>query len=276
MRHRGFNLLFRSLDAVLLALSALLRRPNPTCPVRRVLIANGAHLGDVVLSTAVLTVTKAAFPSARIGMVVGSWADSAVQKHPLLDWVHHLDHWRMYRAALPLKAKIAAWWRTRQLALSEIRTIKYDVAVDLYFYFPNSIALIWQAGIPHRIGYTSAGLGPLLTRGLDIDMATNRSSIVELNLDLIRQIPGIGTLRTDLAVPNIPRVAVKVETIVGTEDYTVLHIGSSSALKDWPQSCWVVLARLMLAQGCRLVLTGTRPPREGKNQKLSPRRPRGA
>lgn len=257
MRHRGFNFLFRSMDVVLSAASALTRRAPPPRPVRRVLIANGAHLGDIVLSTAVLPVIKAAYPDARIGMLVGSWAGPVVQGHALLEWVHSVDHWRLNRAALPLKDKIATWWRSRRRALHEIREVDYDVAIDLYFYFPNSIALLWQAGIPQRIGYTSAGLGPLLTSALDIDMTTNLRSIVELHLDLVCQMPGIGAPRIDLALPNIPRAAVDVQTIVGPGEYVVLHIGSGSALKDWPESSWAVLARELLAQGHRLVLTGT-------------------
>lgn len=257
MRHRGFNLLFRGIDAVLRAAHALSRGPDHARPVRRVLIANGAHLGDIVLSTAVLPVIKAAYPGARIGMLVGSWAGPVVQGHALLDWVHRVDHFRLNRAALPLKTKIATWWRTRREALRKIRELDYDVAVDLYFYFPNSIALLWQAGIPHRIGYTSAGLGPLLTRALDIDMASNRRSIVELHLELLRQMPSIGAPRTDLAVPNIPRASVDIAPLAGAGEYVVLHMGSGSALKDWPESSWAVLARQLLAQGHRLVLTGT-------------------
>lgn len=257
MRHRGFNLLFRSMDAVLRVLRAPMRRPSVPRPVRRVLIANGAHLGDIVLSTAILPVLKAAYPDARIGMLVGSWAGPVVQGHALLDWVHRVDHWRLNRAALPLKAKITSWWRSRRQALREIREVEYDVAIDLYFYFPNSIALLWQAGIPERIGYTSAGLGPLLTQPVDLDMRENRRSIVELHLDLVRRIPGIGPLRTELAVPNIPREPVDVETIAGRGGYVVLHLGSGSALKDWPESAWAVLARQLLAEGRRIVLTGS-------------------
>ncbi|MFG6456922.1 glycosyltransferase family 9 protein [Roseateles sp. BYS96W] len=255
MRHRGFNLLFRSVDALLRALVPRCA-PSPR-PVRRILIANGAHLGDIVLSTAILPVIKAAYPDARIGMLVGGWAGPVVKNHQLVDWVHRLDHWRLNRAALSTRAKIQHWWRTRRQALREIRARDYDVALDLYFYFPNSAALLWQAGIPTRIGYTSAGLGPLLTESLDIDMAASRRSIVDFHLDLVRRIPGIGTARAELAVPNIPRSPVDLEKIIGPGNYVVLHLGSGSALKDWPESSWAMLARQFLAQGRRLVLTGT-------------------
>lgn len=257
MRHRGFNLFFRSVDTVLHVVGALTRRPAVPGPVRRVLIANGAHLGDIVLSTAILPVINAAYPEARIGMLIGSWAGPVVQDHALLEWVHRVDHWRLNRAALPLQAKLSTWWRSRRQALREIREVNYDVAIDLYFYFPNSVGLIWQAGIPQRIGYTSAGLGPLLTRAFDINMRDSHRSIVELHLDLVRQIICIGPLRTELARPNIPRKSVDVERIAGRGDYVVLHLGSGSALKDWPESSWALLGRQLVAQSRRLVLTGT-------------------
>lgn len=256
IRNRVVNLLFRTLDAVLRAAGRFVRRQDLSRPVRRVLIANGAHLGDVVLSTSILPVIKAAYPEAQIGMLVGSWAGPVVQGHPLLDWVHHLDHWRLNRAALPLSSKIISWWSSRKRSLSEIREIDYDIAIDLYFYFPNSILLLWQAKIPHRIGYASAGFGPLLTKSMDIDMKSNSRSIIELHVNLIGLMPGVGAIHTHLAKPNIRRAAVDVKSIFGSGDYIILHVGTGDKHRDWPESSWKTLAIHLRSLGHRLVLTG--------------------
>lgn len=257
MRNFFFNLVLRSIDAVLSAGCALLSSSKPPSEVRRVLIANSAHLGDIVMSTAVLPVLKASFPNARIGMLVGSWAGPIVQGHELLDWVHQVDHWRQNRAELPLKTKIGRWWQSRRQAIREIRDVDYDIAIDLYFYFPNSIALFWQAQIPYRVGYSSGGLGPLLTRALDMDMKLNRSFIVDLHLELVRQIACNGTLRNDLAFPSIPRSKVDVKAIVGSTNYVVLHIGTGDERRDWPESSWITLAQQLRSKGQLLVLTGS-------------------
>ncbi|HSI48431.1 MAG TPA: glycosyltransferase family 9 protein [Ideonella sp.] len=225
--------------------------------MKRVLITNGAHLGDVVLSTAVLPVLKAAFPGVRIGMLVGNWSRPVVDEHPLLDWIHRVDHWKISRADLSRFERFRVYWRTRRQALREIREVGYDVAIDLYFYFPNSVGLLWQAGIPRRIGYTSAGLGPLLHHRLDLDLGRSDRSIVELHLDLVRLIPGCPPLQTALAKPVLPRRDLDTTHLTGGGDYIVLHMGSGSALKDWPEPSWQTLARRLVDEGCRVVLTGS-------------------
>ncbi len=254
VRHKGFNRLFRMLDAVL-GMFVYLRPLQESRPARRILIANGAHLGDVVLSTAVLPAIREAFPEARIGMLVGSWSRPVVRDHPMLDWVHTVDHWKISRARISLWEKMKVYWRTRRQALGEMREIGYDVAVDLYFYFPNAFLLLRQAGIPQRIGYTSGGFGPLLTRSLDLTLGTR--SVVEYHCDLLRLIPGGERLNRAHARPVLPRVSFDVARVVGAGAYVVLHMGSGSPLKDWPLEKWRELALALVARGRRLVFTGS-------------------
>lgn len=255
IRNRFFNAVICCIDAILRVLTAARRSPTQL-PVTRILIANCAHLGDVVLSTAILPVIKAAFPDARIGMLVGSWAAPVVQGHSMLDWVHQLDHWRFNRSDLPRWEKIKIWRRSRLEALGEIRRVDYDIAIDLYFHFPNSILLLWQSGIKERIGYTSAGLGALLTRAMNINMHTSQRYIIDYHLDLVRQIPSIGQLDVALARPLIPRTSVDTQAFTGLSSYTVLHMGCGSALRDWPHFSWVALAHQLQTRGHRLVITG--------------------
>src|SRR6516164_1653587 len=62
-KYRWQNRAFRAADAVLaLVTGAPGHEPlKPIAPPRRVLIANGGHLGDAIISTAVLPVLKSAF-----------------------------------------------------------------------------------------------------------------------------------------------------------------------------------------------------------------------
>ncbi|UUX96769.1 glycosyltransferase family 9 protein [Aquabacterium sp. J223] len=270
-RNRLANVLLYAVDATLALFVGIWRRlwpPTAGTPVRRVLVANGAHLGDVVLATAVLPLLKDALPGVQIGMLVGSWGSPVVEKHPLLDWVHRVDHWRISRAPHTRRVKLACWWRTRRQALREIRAVRYDVAIDLYFYLPNSIALLWQAGIPRRIGYTSAGLGPLLTQALDVQMQGSRRSMLEHHLTLLREIPGIGAADRLPARPVLPRHLIDVASLVGEGPFVVLHAGSGSPRKDWPESSWLTLGRQFQAQGRRLVLTGAGPREREKVARL--------
>lgn len=254
VRNKALNTLFRAIDAFLWMFAWAFPH-NRQRPVQRLLIANGAHLGDVVLATAVLPALKEALPGVRIGMLVGSWSAPLVRDHPLLDWVHVVDHWSSNRGKQSLFEKFAIYLRTRRHALREIRKIDYDCAVDLYFYFPNSIALLRQCGIPQRIGYTSAGFGPLLTQRLDLRLS-NRS-IVEYHLDLLRLIPEGQGLRAAAARPILPRTPLDTSALTGGTGYIVLHMGSGSPLKDWPVDAWHSLVGTLSEAGHRLVFTGS-------------------
>ena len=255
VRNKAFNALFRATDAVL-GVVARLRPKDQVRPVRRILIANGAHLGDVVLATAVLPVLRAALPGVRIGMLVGSWSAGIVRGHPLVDWVHTADHWRASRAAQSRLAKFRVWRRTSRHALREIREVDYDCAIDLYFYVPTLIPLLRRAGIPQRIGWTSGGFGPLLTDALDLHGLADRS-MVEYHLDLVRRIPGIGPVDATLARPSIARRPVDVCALAGEGEYVVVHMGSGSPLKDWPVASWRRLVQELLGDGHRIVFTGS-------------------
>ncbi|MBI5015041.1 MAG: hypothetical protein HZB55_06065 [Deltaproteobacteria bacterium] len=127
--------MFRAMDRSLRALCA---DPDPEAPPepRRLLLANPAHLGDVLASTAVLPVLKSAFPNTSVGMLVGSWSVPLVANHPLVDQVHLFDHWYANRGSDAFPVKLRRHWLTRATALAEIRAVGYDTAVDLYCHSP--------------------------------------------------------------------------------------------------------------------------------------------
>src|SRR5262249_44472280 len=106
VRNRLVNRVLRLADG-LLGLAAPARPPAEAVRPRRLLLANGAHLGDVLLSLAVLPVLHRAFPRARFGFLCGSWARCVPDRHALVSWVHVVDHWKLNRAPLPLGQKVA-------------------------------------------------------------------------------------------------------------------------------------------------------------------------
>jgi ADP-heptose:LPS heptosyltransferase len=230
---------------------------------RRILLANGAHLGDVLLSLGVLAPLRSAYPRARIGFLIGSWARPLLRDHPLVDWVHVVDHWKLNRAPLPLWHKLAHHHRTRRMALREIRDNHYDVAIDLYSYFPNTIPLLWQAGIPVRIGYTSGGFGPLLTHRLA--WTHQQRHITDYQADLLRL---LGLTDKHLACQHVilspgdsqlPR-RVREELrrhALPPDDFIIFHMGTGALLKEWPEGNWRQLATRAVNAGRTLVFTGS-------------------
>jgi ADP-heptose:LPS heptosyltransferase len=244
--------------------SEYLRACHPGIPLpRRILLANGAHLGDVFLSLSLLPALRSAFPRAHVGFLCGTWARCLLEHHPLVEWLHHVDHWKLNRSDRCLGERLRRYQRTRRQALREIRRNRYDVAIDLYYYFPNSIPLLWQAGIPCRIGYTSGGFGPLLTLGLE--WAPGNRHVTDYQADLLRL---LGVSDLDLRKAR-PQVAAKDEQLPGAvmhdlrslgvpaRGFLVFHMGTAAALKEWPPPHWHELAQRVTAEGHALVFTGT-------------------
>jgi ADP-heptose:LPS heptosyltransferase len=247
----------------LLAVARPASRAAPVAAPRRILLANQAHLGDVLLSLRVLAAVRRLYPGARLGYLIGSWARPLLQGHPLVDWIHVVDHWKLNRAPASLAWKLAHHQRTRRRALQEIRATGYDLAIDLYYYFPNAIPLLWQAGIPLRVGYTSGGFGPLLTHALD--WADSDRPVSAYQLDLLRAlgvrdaelgeapapwIPG------DSGLPPAAREALRRGGLP-LDNFLVCHSGTGSPLREWPLAHWRELVARLVRDGHALVFTGS-------------------
>lgn len=251
------------MDAILECWRRSHERPPRIAPPRRILIANGAHLGDVVLSTSVLPIIKQTFPESQLGFLAGSWATCVLRGHPLVDWLHVVDHWKLNRSPISLSRKLVQFLRTRHRALSVIRRLRYDVAIDLYYFFPNSIPLLCQAGIPIRIGYSSGGFGPLLTHSLE--WTDRQCHVTDYHADLLRVLDLSEAQLFDrrLCLPPVDADFVRAfqqkipRAFLDTFGYCVLHLGTGAEWKEWPEQQWQALVERLLSNGLRLVFTGT-------------------
>lgn len=204
---------------------------------KKILLSNLAHLGDVVLATSVIEPLKRAYPEAEIGFLTGSRSRPVVE--PLVDKVHVFDHKRLNRIK---KDKRRRHRETESQALSEMK--EYDLFIDLYPYYPNSIYLGYLANIPVRVGFTSGGFGPLLTHALDFE--EKRGHLTDHYAALLRLIGVDGVFRPKLK-----------DVIPKTGDYILLHPGTGHAAKQWPVNYWRELLNLLLHEGGqRVVMTG--------------------
>jgi ADP-heptose:LPS heptosyltransferase len=246
--------LVQALDAALGVFTTRRRFAQIPTPAR-ILLANGGHLGDVLFATAVVPVLKRAIPGVRIGFLVGEWARPVVADQPLIDAVHVVDHWKLNRGNASLTDKVRRYWQTRRQALQSIRVGRYEVAIDLSYYFPNNVALLWSAGIPARIGYTSGGFGPLLTHPLT--WKNRPAHVIDYHADLLRVLLGsrcVDALQSWLQ--PLPPMPSQLDGCNLPHRYVVLHLGTGAAFKEWPIEYWRALAERLIAAGHYLVFTG--------------------
>lgn len=218
----------------------------------KIVVANLAHLGDLIALLPLLKRLRAWERTAGLGLVIGSWSRNVLQLGELADQVHYVDHWRLSRADSGLAAKLRRHAQTRAIAVSEMRKASYDVAIDAYAYFGNSADLLWSAHVPTRIGFTSGGAGTLFTHRIPFDP---HASMQANQARLLGPLLGDAELDRSTAQP-FPIDRDAESKAKGLGDFVVLHVGPGNRHKDWPIEQWNSLGRMLIADGYRLVFTG--------------------
>jgi ADP-heptose:LPS heptosyltransferase len=251
---------FRLLDRVLGALVCPARQKvaTPVFSPRRILLVNAGHLGDVIISTALLPVLHHAFPGVEIGYLTGTYSRTVVEGHPLIVRCHFIDHWYQSREATPLWRKFATYLIMIPSIVRELRASRYDVAIDVRSWFPNLIPLLWLVGIPVRVAYDRLGFGPLLTHRLTYDY--ERRHELDYQLALLRAL-NISEASLAVAWPTLQqpseRAIHEAQTLLGgTQRYRVLHPMASTPTRDWRLEHWHKLAQKLVKAGITPVITG--------------------
>jgi ADP-heptose:LPS heptosyltransferase len=229
---------------------------------KRILLLNGAHIGDVVIATSLIPILRSAFPSAEIGFLCGSWSSMVVKNHPDLAYTHCVDHWRLNRGEISRWRKVLQFARTRSAALKEIRKLQYDVAISLHSVFSDMLDLGWTAKIPVRIGFRHSIFAALATDLVDEPESpfVHRGSQMAETLLVLPIQPSHFQLRHATLPPSDAASLQEVCLLLQAsrlEDcrYRIVHMGAGAAYKVMPISFWRELAE-ELSPKCTLVFTG--------------------
>lgn len=224
---------------------------------RKILLVNWAHLGDVVISTSIITILKQSFPECQMGFLAGTWSKPVIEDHTLIDWVHYIDHWKLNRASLSKFKKIKIYLIMRYKAIKEIKAVGYEVAINLNYFVPSAIPVLWCANIPVRIAYTSAGYAPMLTHKFDWRYENKHVTSYFINLlqplDISQNV--VKTLHYILLFNKVTD-SLLVKNLIVNQRYVVIHIGSGSKVKEWSIKSWRELTLKMKGLEYRLFFTG--------------------
>ena len=145
------------LELITIPMVALKLKKKIQSPTK-LLIANGAHLGDLVNATTLCHALKAD-PNIDIGVLCGSWAKEVpLNHHPLIEYI--LDHWKHNRSNASLFKKVYEWLITFTVR-RDINHAQYDMVIDTYCYYPNMSIALYFTNIPIRMGFSSGGAGAL-------------------------------------------------------------------------------------------------------------------
>ena len=267
VKHPALNLALRTRDAWLertRSSSSSMAISRPSSAPRRLLVCVGGHMGDAVLATSVFPVLRAAYPDAATGVLAPSWSLAVFEDHPAIRWRHAFDHWKTNRSGSALERWLG-YRRTAARAVAEISEVGYDVAIDLYPYFPNAARILADAAVPIRIGYTSGGGGPLYTHAVgwvDTPRHTVEQHLALMGGFLPKLFRPSSWPHYDLP-PIGPDAEARGRTLLeklGIEQgrYVVLHPGAGNPRKQWPGHKWrELVGRLRRFESdLRVVLTG--------------------
>jgi ADP-heptose:LPS heptosyltransferase len=132
----------------------------------RILLIQLRRFGDVVITTALASDLRQAFPRAELHFMVGQAAAPLLQHHP------HLDNIFVFQPKR-LRAMVA-----------EVRRRKYDWLIDVQVH-PRTAILSWLSGVPVRVGWDARFWGNAYTHRTARDstpmyMAANRRRLLQL------------------------------------------------------------------------------------------------
>jgi len=230
--------------------------------IKRILIVRTDRIGDVVLSTPVITAARKAFPHAYIAFMVSGETKEIVTGNKDLNEVIVYDKKRKHKAIL------------KSLCFAmHLRKKRFDLALILHS--TKRVNLVcFLAGIPRRIGYARGKLDFLLTGMLEYRKRLGEKHESEYSLDVLRSL-GIEVETPPLIMP----VKIKDEENIAHllhenglregERFIVLHPGASCISKMWPKDNFAKLGDILVQKfGVQIILvSGPDQVRIGKEIK---------
>jgi len=236
------------------------RRPSrPVTPVRRVLLLRLERIGDLLMVLDAIDDAKAAWPSAEIDLVVGSWNREIARLIPGLGRVERADAPWLARNSggdpWPALVSQARSWRRRN----------YDLVLN---FEPDirSNFLAWLTGAPLRFGYSSGGGGAFLT---DSAVYAPTSHVSVNAKQLVARAAGrehSGTAPSGtwprLVVPEEARTRARGILGVSRRPLIGIHASGGRESKQWHLDRFAAVAReLARSRQATIVLTGAPPDR---------------
>jgi ADP-heptose:LPS heptosyltransferase len=236
--------------------------PNSYSP-QRILILNGAHVGDTVITTSILPILRSAYPKAEIGYVTGSWASMVLRNHQELSHLHIVDHWWHNRSRESRWRKYQRYRGTRKQALREIRDANYDLALCVYPYFlPDFMDLAWAARIPVRLGFSVSLFASLATATVDVpnNFFLHQSAIQAEVLKPLQLDPEHMDQRRGVLPESSEKAIQEVCALLGVRDlesnpYRIIHMGCGDPKREKSLEFWKELAASQAAEAT-VVFTG--------------------
>ena len=213
--------------------------------MNRILVVQSGFLGDVVLSTPVMSELRARYPEAHIAGLTTPLAEPLLRHHPALNEVLVFDKRGVHSG-------IGGLW---QMA-GELRRAKFDAVFSLHKSYRTAV-LLWLAGIKERFGFAEASAAFLYTK--TATRSEYKHEVIR-NLALLKNIdldPETITqrMRVEFSAQERERAGELLER-VSEGSLVGLAPGSVWATKRWTPEGFSELADRLSSAGYSVVLIG--------------------
>src|SRR5438034_143411 len=207
------------------------------------LVAQTSFLGDVVLTTPLVSALRRRLMPRRLALLVRPEAVPLVAGHPDIDQVLVDDKRGADRGAL-------GWLGTAR----RLRAERFEVAVSPHRSLRTALVLA-AAGIPRRVGFRESRGARLFHERVPRDRGRHD---VERNLALLAPFGGDAEEPPALHVPVAPEAARRAASLVppGPGPLVGVAPGSVWATKRWAPEGFAAVIAALAAEGARCVVLG--------------------
>lgn len=222
------------------------RKINFKGPIKKILVVNFGHLGDILMMTPFLDILRNNFPQTKIDVLIGPWGKEVLDGSKSIDnlFIYSAFH---YNRGADKKINFKKTWQL----VKNLKKEKYDLFFDLRG-DPFVILLGFFIGAKRRIGYGTGGLGRLLAD--EVNLNPNQHQVF-VNLDLLKPL-GIIFSKEEvrLLLPLKPESLAQAEFFlrqnnVTPQDFLIIaHPGSGYESKIWPSEHWTELIEMLLGR----------------------------
>ena len=109
---------------------------------QKILVCNTAHLGDVLYTFPIIENLKAKYPNSSIDFLCSSETEDFILLNKNIRNVYTLDHFFLNRKNINFFIKIFFFLKQLFFLKRKLSKTHYDLALDFYPYYPNSVAYL--------------------------------------------------------------------------------------------------------------------------------------
>jgi len=232
-------------------------RPSYPLPkqLNHILLVNPAHLGDVVISTAIVRVIKQRFPECKIDFLAGEWAAPILKGHSGVEETYFISHWQANRSDELIADKKLKYQDQARGVITRLEKKAYDAIFFLNSYEPSFTSLFKAFKCP-LVGFVSAGGGPLLTatrgneRKRPIHEVQFQAGLFKPWLGEVKEVTEYQSWLKDIDVKD------HIPGLNGEKEYVVIHPGSGNPAKEWPLDSWIQVIDALQTYSYDILITG--------------------